>query len=104
MAYQSRILTFPVSGVTGTLTATTASSGITLGQNAVFAINATQDIEIVCYPSGSVVVPSATVGFRIPANATYTIDMGTSCDTFAIYNAGSVTATYSYQLLSIAAN
>lgn len=103
MATFSAILIAAGSGVTATLAGTTASSGIKLSTYTKFAINATQDIEIVIYSSKTATapVPSATVGFRIPANATMTFDMGSSYDSFAIFNTNASTATYSYQVLSV---
>ena len=102
MATFSAILIPAGNGVTSTLAATTASGSITLSPYTKIAINATEDVTIVFYSSkGAAVVPSATVGMRLPANATMTFDMGSSLDTFAIFNSSATTATYSYQRLSV---
>lgn len=101
MATLSSILIPRDAGVTATLNATTASGSITLSRYAKFAINATQVITIVFYnsatPNADQPVPSATVGFSIPSGVTYTFDLGSAYDTFAIFNTGSSSATYSYQ-------
>ena len=104
MATFSAILVPAGAGVTvASLAGTTASSGITLSTYAKFGINATGDMNIVFYSSktASAPVPSATNGFRIPANATMTFDLGGSMDTFAVFNTGSSAISYSYQLLSV---
>lgn len=103
MATFSAILIAAGNGVTATLNATTATGSIKLAPYTKFAINATADMEIVIYSSKTATspVPSATVGFRIPANATMTFDMGSSCDTFALFNTAASTSTYSYQVLSV---
>lgn len=99
MATQSSILIPRGNGVTGTLAGTTASGTITLNKYAKFAINATEPITIVFYIStiGTAPMPSGTVGFYIPAGVTFTFDLGSALDSFAIYNTNSSSATYSYQ-------
>lgn len=83
-------------GTTASLSAVTASSAIVLGTGAVFAINASQDLTITFGVSGSIATPSATVGFRIPANVTMMWDLD-AADRFMIFNsAASAAATYSY--------
>lgn len=99
MATLSSILIPRGPGVSATLNATTATSTITLGRYTKFAINATQLITIVFYNSATVTppVPSATVGFQIPSGVTFTFDLGSAFDSFAIFNTAASGATYSYQ-------
>jgi hypothetical protein len=101
MATFSAILVPSGNGVTATLAGPATTGGITLSTYAKFGINATVDVQIVFYSSKTLTppVPSATVGFRIPAGATMTFDLGSSKDTFAIFSA--TAATYSYQVLSV---
>lgn len=103
MATLASILIPYGAGVTATLGGTTASSGIKLNRYAKFAINSTQVTTIVFYnsatPNADQPVPSATVGFSIPVGVTFTFDLGSAYDTFAIFNTSASSATYSYQQL-----
>ena len=89
-------------GVTATLAATTATGIITLYKSAKVAINCSQISTIVFYNSATGVppVPSATVGFQMPANVTFTFDLGNSMDSFNLFNTSASPASYSYQKLS----
>lgn len=103
MATFSAILIPSGTGVTATVAATTATSGIKLSTYAKVSINASADVEIVFYSSKTATppIPSATVGFRIPANSTFTFDLGSSLDTFALFNTAAAVTTYSYQIESV---
>ena len=79
-----------------------AGTAVTLGVRVKFAINANQDINVVFYNSASAAVtPSATVGFRIPANSTMTFDLSNFSDTINFYNLGSSSTTVSIQQLTV---
>jgi hypothetical protein len=82
------------------LAAITSSAEVLLGPNVIFAINATKDITIAFGATG-MGAALATDGFRIPANSTFTFDMGRSLTAFRVFNLdGAATADVYYMPLS----
>lgn len=102
MALQASLLVpASIDGVTTTLAATTASSAIVIGKNAMFVINTTQVLTITFgSATKAATTPSATVGLVIPANASYVFALGENYDNFKIFNTSASTTTYSYIPLS----
>lgn len=102
MATQTAIFPFGSrNGVTATLNGSTATSAIIVGSYVLVAVNASDDVTITLGSATTApTTPSATVGFRIPANQTVTIDLGRNYDRFMIFNTGSGGITYSYQVLA----
>lgn len=102
MAEFSAIFPFGTqNGVTATLNATTASSAISVGTNTLVAFNATDDVTItIGTATVAPTTPSATVGFRIPANTTTILSFDRNHSKFQIYNGTAGVVTYSYQILS----
>lgn len=84
---------------TAALTAGSSTSEIVLGTNAVFVINADQDIAIKFGNSG--MAAAAATDYRIPANQQTTLDTGTAYSSIRVWNlAASATAHVCVQKLS----
>ena len=86
-----------------TLGASAASAIQTVGKNRLFAINADQDLIILFgNKAGPTISPTATVGYRIPANQQDTLDTGNAFDSFKVFNlSGSTAANVYIQLLTV---
>ena len=78
--------------LTGTITTTASTTEINLGRYQLFAINATDDINIRCGNSG--MPAAAATDFRIPAGTTVTYMVPQQWDRIRLYNAGATTVTY----------
>lgn len=88
----------PAKDGTGTAAGTSASTGVTLGNNILFAINSTSDLNIVFYNAANPKVPTAA-NFRIPANMVAVYDLSQYYDSFAVYNASGSSITFWWQVL-----
>lgn len=77
------------------LATVTASAAQTIGYRQIVGINATQDITFILYDAGSGQTKTPTAAnFRIPANTTFTFEMGHN-DTLKVFNlAGSSADVY----------
>lgn len=76
------------------LAASTASSEQVLGNGMLFAINGDQDLTIAFGVAGMAAPTNAA--FRIPANQTYTFDLGRNYDRIRVFNLSSTTAANIY--------
>lgn len=86
------------SDISASLATVTASAEIVMAKNAVFAINATGDLNIIFGMSG-VKTPTAS-NFRIPSGATAFYDLGDGADRIRLFNATGSTVTYYIQFLT----
>ncbi|SRR6266550_2955653 len=86
--------------ITG-LATVTASSIQTLGKYQVFAINADQDITINFGNANGTMTPPTTANYRIPANQQTTFDLGSSFDSFEVFNQGASAANVYIIRLSV---
>ena len=89
--------TGPGQDLSSTVTASASSAEIVLGTDRIFAINATDDVNIAFGVSG--MAAAAATNFRIPGGTVATYDTG-QFDRIRLYNATSATITYYIQLLT----
>lgn len=82
------------------LAATTATAAIQMGQNRIFALQASGgDIQIL-FGDSSVAAPTATTGWTVPSGATHQFDMGSSFTHIRIFNPGGSAIRYQIMFLS----
>lgn len=76
---------------------------ISLGKNAIFVINATQPVGITFgNAAGTILAPTTTNCYQIPASQQTTFDLGQNNDSFIIVNTSSgTTATVCVKVLSV---
>jgi hypothetical protein len=82
------------------LVTVTASAEQAVGQNCIVYISADQTLTITFGAAGAVTTPSATVGFRIPANVPFSFDTGVGASSFKVFNTGASTSAVSIQTFS----
>ena len=101
MATFSAILVPAGAATNQTVAGTTAGTAVVLGPRTKFAINANQDLNLVFYSTTHTITPSATVGFRVPANATMTFDLSDFYDTIRFFNISGTSTVVSIQPLTV---
>lgn len=84
--------------VVSNLAATTSSAELLLGPNVIFALNATQDITVAFGVTG--MAAAGVNNFRVPANATVTMDLGQAYTAIRVYNLSSNPANVYLQPMS----
>ena len=99
MAVQSSVLGFAGDAcITATPSAGTSTSEITLGNDAIFAINADQDV-MIRFGNPGMGAATAT-NYRIPANQQTVFYTSTANTSIRVFNNGSSTANIFIQKLS----
>lgn len=85
-------------GQTASLAAATSTGELVIGTNRIFAVNATDDVNIKFGNSGMAAASAAD--FRIPANTVATFDLGSYTDRVRLFNNTAASVTYWILMLS----
>lgn len=83
--------------------ASSATSSVSLGKNAIFVINSTQPLGITFgNKNGTLLAPTTSNCYQIPASQQTTFDLGPNNDSIVIINAsGTTTSTTCIKVLSV---